>query len=450
MCITVWISVKDIFEMEQSIEQLWQNVLELLKARFSEVTYQTTILAITPAYIRDNKFIIQTKNSFLKETIEARYLPHIIDAVKTVTNTNYIVEVVTPEDAVQAKQQNNSNLVNKYTFDSFVKANSNQLAHAMAIAVAQSPGTTIYNPLFLYGGVGLCKTHLMHSIGNFIKEQSPDTRVLYCSTETFMNDLITGIHQNKTQEFRDKYRECDVLLVDDIQFLTDRERTQEEFFHTFNILRDANKQIVISSDKPPKELKTLEDRLTSRFGQGIIVDLKLPDFETRLAILEKKAQIDNISIPKEVIMFIADNFYSNIRDLEGALNKVIAFSKLLTQPVTLALAQDSLKDMLTEKNKQVVDVPSIQLVVSTHYGITPDEMKSKKRTKNIAYSRQIAMYMSRKLLDISLADIGKHFGGKDHSTVIHGCEKIAAEIEKDEVLRDTINEIEKEILGTTE
>ena len=431
--------------MEKAISEIWAAALPIIQNRVSEVTYETIIKILVPAYISRNTLFIQSPTVFYKDTIESRYIEAITNAVRNVSATELSVKIITFEEGQQNSNEHNTNLLPKYTFSSFVKAKSNELAYATAIAVAESPGTTAYNPLFLYGGVGLGKTHLMHSIGNYIKQQSPSTKVLYCSTETFMNELISSIQQNKNEVFREKYRVCDVLLIDDIQFLSERERTQEEFFHTFNVLRDSNKQIVISSDKPPKEIKTLEDRLISRFGQGIIVDLKVPDFETRIAILEKKAQLDNIQIPKDVITFIADNFYSNIRDLEGALNKVIAFAKLLKEPITLTLTQETLKDLLTENNKQTIDMPHIVHIVGSYYNISLEQMKSKTRQKNIAYSRQIAMYMCRKLLDIPLIEIGKFFGGRDHSTVIHSCDKIDKEMEINMKLKENIIEIEKQL-----
>lgn len=439
--------------MNTDITKLWDDARKILKDQLTEVTYETLIRDLVPTLIKGNNLYLQSPNTFLKESIEMRHIASLTNAIKSASGEDYKIHILTPSDDISKGNHGNSNiesasnLVKKYNFDSFVTAKSNHLAYATAVAVSQSPGTTAYNPLFLYGGVGLGKTHLMHAIGNCIKENNPNARVLYCSTETFMNELIFSIQNNKNEEFRSKYRATDVLLVDDIQFLSEKERTQEEFFHTFNVLRDANKQIVISSDKPPREIKTLEDRLISRFGQGIIVDLQIPDYETRIAILEKKAQIDNIHVPKEVIMFIAENFYSNIRDLEGALNKVIAYAKLLSQPVTLDLTHNALKDLLTRKEKPIIDIPSIQAVVSNYYGITTDDIRGKKRTKNIAFPRQVAMYLCRKLLDIPLTTIGQNFGNRDHSTVIHGCDKIAEEIEKDADFKNTLTIIEDIIEG---
>ncbi|MCL2611447.1 MAG: chromosomal replication initiator protein DnaA, partial [Defluviitaleaceae bacterium] len=308
------------------MENLWGQTLTALNGQFTEVTYETIIKILKPVHIDDDSIYLSSPNVFIKNSVEKRYYNTILKAFKAQAGEHYNVVIILPEDEGKRETKAKSHLIKKYTFESFVKASSNDFAYAASIAVANEPGT-VYNPLFLYGGVGLGKTHLMHAIGNAVKEQNPEMKVLYVSTETFTNEFITSIRQESNQEFRQKFRDTDILLIDDIQFLHGKEGTQEEFFHTFNVLRDANKQIVISSDKPPKELKTLEERLTSRFGQGIIVDLKLPDFETRMAILEKKAISENINVPQDVQMYIADNFSENIRDLEGALNKVIALSK---------------------------------------------------------------------------------------------------------------------------
>jgi len=432
--------------MEKLIEKYWADVLAILKNDFTDVTYETHIKILKPLYIEEGIFYLKAPHSFFKDTIESRYLKNINAAVKIVTTTDTVVNIVTEESYKKGDDKTSSNLVPKYIFENFVKAKSNEFAYATAVAVAESPGMA-HNPLFLYGGVGLGKTHLMHSIGNHIKIKCPNKKILYCSMETFTNELIHSIQTNKNQQFRDKYRDTDVLLVDDIQFLTDKERTQEEFFHTFNILYDANKQIVISSDKPPKELETLEDRLITRFGQGIIVDLKVPDFETRIAIVEKKAEVYNIFISKDVSIFIANNFYSNIRDLEGALNKVIAYSKFENLPITQELAEEALKDLITKKERPVVSVPLIQEIVAKHFDITVEDLKGKRKTKNIAFPRQVAMYLSRKLIDTPLSVIGKFFGGRDHSTIIHGCDKITELLESNSDLKNTIINLEKTIIG---
>jgi chromosomal replication initiator protein len=312
--------------------------------------------------------------------------------------------------------------------------------------VAEAPGKTRYNPLFLYGGVGLGKTHLIHAIGNAVAEMYPALKVIYVSTETFTNEFIYSIREKCTQDFKNKYREVDLLLLDDIQFLDGKEETQEEMFHTFNTLYDNGKQIVLTSDLPPKDLTTLEQRLTSRFSMGLNADLTMPDYETRTAILEKKLDMEQLSIPQNVKEFITRNIVSNIRDLEGALNKVTAYAKLTNTPITLELAENALKDQLVGSEKPEITVVYIQQVVASYYGLTVDDLKSRKRTQKIVYPRQIAMYLSRKILDVSLPECGKQFK-RDHSTVIHSCDKVAAELEMDGNLQNVVNELERKIKG---
>jgi len=442
--------------MEEKLKHQWSDALFAMKSenRFTEATYETLIKNLEPLYIKDNFFYLKASENFYKETIEQRYIGAITEVLQSTLKLNVKGKIVIEEDLnlnsskkiIDIPMQKKSNLVPKYVFDNFVKGKSNELAYATAVAVSESPGKT-YNPLFLYGGVGLGKTHLMHSIGNHIKSANPSAKVLYCSTETFMNELINSIRQNKNEDFRKKYRNIDVLLVDDIQFLSDKEGTQEEFFNTFNALREASKQIVISSDKPPKEIHTLEERLSSRFGQGIIVDIKLPDFETRTAILEKKAEIDSIFIPKDVTTFIAKNIVSNIRDLEGALNKVTAYATLSGSPISQSLAETALQDLILKKEKKELDIPHIQDVVARHFKTTTENLCSKKRSQNITYPRQVAMYLSRKLIDLPLAKIGKSFGDRDHSTVIHGCDKITYKLENDDEFRVELENLEKQLFS---
>lgn len=434
-----------------SIEKNWEDALDILKNQLTDVAFNIYVKPLKPLYIEDKSFYLLTNETFYKTTIEHRYLNDIGKALRTCLGHEVNVLIVTEEDlkgenmnADTGEEKHTTNIIKKYKFDTFVKGKSNELAYTLAQAVANSPGK-IYNPLFLYGGVGLGKTHLMHSIGNFVLDRDHEAKVLYCSTETFMNELINSIRHSKNQEFRNKYREIDILLIDDIQFLSDKEGTQEEFFHTFNTLYNANKQIVISSDKPPRELKTLEDRLRSRFGWGVIVDITLPDFETRTAILENKAELDNVSIPKDVIKFIAKNIVSNIRDLEGALNKVSVYATLSNSPITQNVAEIALKDIITQSEKPEITVEYIQKVVAAYFKITKEEILSKKRTQNIAFPRQVAMYLSRKLIDLSLPKIGELFGGRDHSTIIHGCDKITDLIESDSQIRNMVVEIEKEL-----
>ena len=326
----------------------------------------------------------------------------------------------------------------KYTFDTFVKGNGNQLAHAAALAVAEAPATS-HNPLFIYGGVGLGKTHLLHAIGHYILENNKDSKVLYTSSEKFTNDLINAIRDDRNEEFRSKYRSIDVLLIDDIQFIGGKERTQEEFFHTFNALYELNKQIVISSDKPPKDILTLEERLRSRFAWGLPVDIQAPDIETRIAILAKKSQLENYDIPHEVLVYIADNIESNIRELEGALNRVIAYASLTGSPITLDLAKDCLKEIISGINAVDINYKTIMKVVSRYYDISGSIISQKDQGIYLIHARW--PYLCRELTNMSLPKIGQAFGGRDHTTVMHAYDKISSEIDKSAELRRAITEI---------
>jgi chromosomal replication initiator protein len=330
-------------------------------------------------------------------------------------------------------------LTPKYTFDSFVVGNSNRFAHAACLAVAQSPAKS-YNPLFVYGEVGLGKTHLIQAIGNYIIQQNGKTKVLYISSEKFTNEMIDSIRDDRTVAFRDKYRSVDVLLIDDIQFLAGKERTQEEFFHTFNTLYESNKQIVITSDRPPKDITTLEERLISRFEWGLTTDIKAPDYETRIAILRKRAQTENLNVPDEVINFIAKNIPSNIRQLEGALTKLVAFSTFTKKELSVSLAQNILKDIIPLENKKI-SIEQIQKEVADYYTIKINSLLSKKRTKDVVLARQVAVYLSRELTDISLTSIGESFGRRDHTTIIHSYNKIKDKIKKDKGFKNTINNL---------
>jgi chromosomal replication initiator protein len=318
----------------------------------------------------------------------------------------------------------------KYTFDTFVIGSGNRFAHAAAMAVAESPARA-YNPLFIYGGVGLGKTHLLQAIGHHVIHGKGLHRVAYISSEKFTNELINAIRDDRTLEFRTRYRNVDVLLIDDIQFLAGKERTQEEFFHTFNTLHEASRQIIITSDRPPKDIPTLEDRLRSRFEWGLIADIQPPDLETRIAILRKKAELDGISVPDQVAEFIAQRIHSNIRELEGALVRVVAYSNLTRSPITVELASEILKELLPSAASKPVTIPSLQKIVAEHFDIRVEEMRAKRRTKGVAFPRQVAMYLARELTDASLPRIGDEFGGRDHTTVMHACERVKAAIAQD-------------------
>ncbi len=332
----------------------------------------------------------------------------------------------------------------KYRFDTFVVGTSNQFAHAAARAVAEAPSRA-YNPLFIYGGVGLGKTHLLHAIGHHILEHAPSSKLVYISAEKFMNDLINAIRYDRILDFRDKHRSFDVLLVDDIQFIAGKERTQEEFFHTFNALYGSNKQIVVTSDRPPKEIPTLEERLISRFEWGLISDIQAPDYETRLAILRKKVERQQVHIPDDVLCFIADNVKSNIRELEGSLVKLLVHASVYRKDITDEVAREVLKDFMKRAPKKV-NIALIQKLTSQHFRVPVEAMKSKIRTAAYAYPRQVAIYLTREITNYSLTQIGQHFGGRDHTTVIHACQKINEKCENDVALKATIEQLKKELV----
>ena len=380
--------------------------------------------------------------------MELRYLPVLVEALRLVGGPEWELRLVYPnekEEVLQSIQEAAAadSLITplnpKYTFETFVVGNNNRFVHAAAQAVAQSPGHA-YNPLFIYGGVGLGKTHLMHAIGHWILEHNSQAKVAYVSSEHFTNQLINAIRDQKTDDFRNAYRTVDILLVDDVQFLAGKEQTQEEFFHTFNTLHGASKQIVLTSDRPPKDIATLEDRLRSRFEWGLIADIQPPDLETRIAILKKKANLENMDIPGDVLVYIADQFSSNIRELEGALVKVTAHCALKQTPVTLEEAKQVLADILPVQRK-TISIDLIQQKVEDYFGVSVSDLKGKKRTREIAHPRQVAMYLCRELTDASLPKIGQEFGGRDHTTVLHAWEKIKAEQEKNETFSNELKEL---------
>ena len=343
--------------------------------------------------------------------------------------------------------QKENGLITNYLFNNYIVGSSNNIAYAAAVAVADNPGEDdMYNPLFLYGGVGLGKTHLMHAIGNHVISCNPDAKVLYVSCEKFTTELVEAIRDKKTIEFKEKYRQLDLLLIDDVQFLSGKEAAQEEFFHTFNALFDAKKQIVMCSDRKPSEIQTLTDRLVSRMSKGLIFDIKSPDFETRTAILEKKAESKNIKIPSEILQYIAYTITSNIREMEGALNKIVIYAKFNNRVIDMELAEEVMKDVIKD-NKANITVSYIQETVSDFYKVTLDELLSKRRTKPLTTYRHIAMYLCRKLLEDSLEEIGEKFGGRDHSTVMNGCDKVCKLIETNEEKAAEIKSIEKRIIG---
>jgi chromosomal replication initiator protein len=445
--------------MDTLLNEIWEKTLNIIKNELTEVSFNTWMKSAVPVSISNTCIKLGVPNDFTKEILDTRYKDLLINAINLITSKKYTIEFCILSEETAEIERKNSEVQNKalampdemsatlnpkYKFDSFVIGNSNRFAHAASLAVAESPAKA-YNPLFIYGGVGLGKTHLMHAIGHYILMNNPKAKVVYVSSEKFTNELINSIKDDKNVEFRNKYRNVDVLLIDDVQFIAGKERTQEEFFHTFNTLHEANKQIILSSDRPPKEIPTLEDRLRSRFEWGLIADIQPPDFETRIAILKKKADVENLNISNEVMVYIASRIKSNIRELEGALIRIVAYSSLTNREVSVDLATEALKDIISSKQAKHITIELIQDVVSSYFNLRVDDFKSQRRTRNVAYPRQIAMYLSRKLTDMSLPKIGEEFGGRDHTTVIHAYEKISEGLKTDEGLQNIVNEVTKKI-----
>lgn len=428
--------------MQNDLNELLNEAKELLKNEMTKVSYDTWIKDLTIIGKEQNTYILGVSSDFQKEAIMTRNYALIVNTFKYITNTDCDIAVREVGATVNNIEQKNNGLDSvssisgysnsflnpKYTFDTFVVGNNNRFAHAAALAVAEAPASS-YNPLFIYGGVGLGKTHLMHAIGNEILKHDHSSKILYVTSEKFTNQLINAIRDNTTENFRNCYRNVDVLLIDDIQFIAGKERIQEEFFHTFNTLHESGKQIILSSDRPPKEMKLLEDRLKSRFEWGLIADISNPDYETRLAILRKKAQSDSIVIDDMILSNIATKIDTNIRELEGVLNKMIAKASLTHSPLTLEMAEKAINDVISQKEK-VVSVESIQEVVAKYFNINAKDLKSSKRSNDLAYPRQIAMYLCRDIAQMQLAKIGECFGKRDHTTVMHACRKIESEIKE--------------------
>ena len=448
-------------EIMNIIYEKWDEILETVKTEheLSDVSFKTWLKPLTIHSIDDQVVTILVPSQQVGlNYISKKYALPLKVAISELTGSDYDIKFVLPEDIQNVEKEvpvstnyNTSmemaNLNPKYTFDTFVVGSNNKFAHAASLAVAESPGE-IYNPLFLYGGVGLGKTHLMHSVAHFILERNPSTKILYTTSEEFTNELIEAIRNgNNTAmtKFREKYRNIDVLLIDDIQFIIGKESTQEEFFHTFNSLHSAKKQIIISSDKPPKDMEILEERFRSRFEWGLIADITLPDYETRMAILHKKEELEGYNISEEVIKYIATNIKSNIRELEGAFNKVMASSKLEKKEVTLELAEQALKDIISPDEQKVITPDYIISVVAEHYHVTVADLCGNKRSSKIVMPRQIAMYLCRDIIDTSLKTIGKNLGDRDHTTVMHGIEKIENELKTNDNLKNSIDTLRKKI-----
>lgn len=459
------------------VEEKWLEIIEHLRVEheLSNVSFSTWIQPLKVYDVIDNTVFILVNMNASVEYIEKKYLLPLKVCIAEITGTEFEIVFLSEDDdklneihnmSMEASQKKKSKtaaekagLNPKYTFDTFVVGGNNNFAHAASLAVAESPGQA-YNPLFLYGGVGLGKTHLMHSIAHFILNNNPKKKVLYVTSETFTNELIDALKNGRSSgsesamsKFRDKYRNNDVLLIDDIQFIIGKESTQEEFFHTFNHLHTSGKQIIISSDKPPKDIETLEARLRTRFEWGLIADISSPDYETRMAILRKKIELDKLekyNIQNDVIEYIATNVKTNIRELEGSLNKLIALYKLnnTQNPIDITLAAEALKDIVSSANNREVTPELILDIVSEHFGISIADLKSNKRNAEIAAPRQIAMYLIRTMTESPLKTVGIILGGKDHSTIKYGVEKIAKGIKTDETLANTINIIKKKINPT--
>ncbi len=456
--------------MLEQLKDQWENILLHLREEYdvSEPSYDTWLLPLKPYAVEDHtvKILVPDSSPHYAAIIKKRYEKQLQVSIAEVTGFSCTIELITEAD-IQDKRTPNKHLIQpmaadvnqsalqeanlnpRYTFETFVVGANNSLAHAASLAVAESPGE-IYNPLFIYGGVGLGKTHLMHSIAHFILKNNPDSKILYVTSEKFTNELIDAIRNKNnisTTEFREKYRNNDVLLIDDIQFIIGKESTQEEFFHTFNTLYEAKKQIIISSDKPPKDFETLEERLRSRFEWGLTVDIQPPDYETRMAILRKKEDMEGYNIDNEVIKYIASNIKSNIRELEGALTKIVALSKLeKNKEIDIALAEEALKDIISPGSERKITSELIIQVVAEHFGITTLDISSQKRNKEVAYPRQIAMYLCQNMTSDSLQVIGRYLGGRDHTTIIHGRDKIAREMKNDPSLASTIEVIKKKLV----
>lgn len=430
----------------------WEKTLELLKPELTAVSYDTWVSPLTPVRVdyNENKLYLSLYNDMAKSILEGRYISVIENAVKEAFGKKLkVVFIYTEDPQINQEEMNFTDelyLNPKYIFNTFVIGNNNRFAHAASLAVAESPSKA-YNPLFIYGGAGLGKTHLMHAIGHYILQQNPKTKVLYVSSEMFTNELIKAIREDKNVEFRNKYRSIDVLLIDDIQFIEKKDRTQEEFFHTFNTLYEANKQIIISSDRPPKEIATLEERLRSRFEWGLIADIQPPDYETRVAILRNKSELEGIETTEnllDVIGVIAEKIQSNIRELEGAFIRVIAYANLTGKKINQEMAKEVLKDVFSSKDRPVTP-ELIKKHICKYYNIKQVDLESSKRSRDLAFPRQIAMYICRDITDLSLPKIGEAFGNRDHTTVLHACDKISGEIRINESLRDVVKELEKSI-----
>ena len=420
-----------------------------MRAEMTQVTFDTWIkAALRPLGLSGDQFFIEAVTDFYHQFVVPRYAVLISNSLSQAAGKPIKAQLLTPAQAdeyregvtPEDKPAPASSLNPKYTFDTFVVGNNNRFAHAAALAVAESPADA-YNPLFIYGGVGLGKTHLMHAIGHYMLSQKPTMRVKYVTCELFMNEMVNSLNKKTQTEFREKYRNIDVLMVDDIQFLTGKVGTQEEFFHTFNALHTAGKQIILSSDKPPKEIATLVERLRSRFEWGLIADIAKPDLETRVAILQKKAEDELLHVDGEVLEMIAERVASNIRELEGCLTRLVAYSSLTGRPIDRALAEEALKEVFARSEPRHVTCDDVMEAVATYYNVTVDDLKGPRRSRDVAVPRQIAMYIAREVVGAPLTMIGDCFGGRDHSTVNHACQKVTQEVKTSPTLNNLVSDL---------
>ncbi|MCZ6820818.1 MAG: chromosomal replication initiator protein DnaA [Calditrichaeota bacterium] len=446
--------------MSTTCATTWDQCLGLIRESINPQSFTTWFEPIMPVGLDDQKLTVEVPSQFFYEWLEGHYSDLLNQVVLEVIGEKANIAYAISENASASGELSRmpsmdnkrpvrhhpekSNLIERYNFDNFVEGANNQFARAAALAVAESPGKTTFNPLVIYGGVGLGKTHLIQAIGNYILINSNTKNVLYVDSEKFTIEFINSIQNHKTTQFSAIYRNVDLLIVDDIQFFNNKERTQEEFFHTFNALYNSGKQIVLSSDRPPKDLDGVEERLISRFQWGLVADIQPPDLETRIAILQQKAEESNIELPGDIIEFIATNVTSNIRELEGALIRLLAFSSLNARDISLELARDVLRNLSLNKKKNIM-IEEIQRIVSDHYNLPDDLLRAKTRKKEIAYVRQIAMYLSKELTKNSLKTIGLHFGGRDHSTVIHAIQCIGKQIDEDSKVQVEVAELRKKI-----
>ena len=435
------------------IQSIWDQACAIMRTEMTQVTFDTWIkTALRPLGFSGDQFFIEAVTDFYHKFVGPRYATLISNSLSEVTGRPITAQLLTPAQAdeyragitPEKKPENAASLNPKYTFDTFVVGNNNRFAHAAALAVAESPADA-YNPLFIYGGVGLGKTHLMHAIGHYMLSQKPTMRVKYVTSELFMNEMVTALNKKTQAEFREKYRNIDVLMVDDIQFLTGKVGFQEEFFHTFNALHTAGKQIILTSDKPPREIAKLEERLCSRFEWGLIADIAKPDLETRVAILQKKAEDELLRVDTSVLTMIAERVASNIRELEGCLTRLVAYSSLTGRPVDQQLAEEALREIFARSEPRHVTCEDVMEAVATYYSVTVDDLKGPRRSRDVAVPRQIAMYISREIVGAPLTMIGQAFGGRDHSTVNHACQKVAQDMKASSALTTLISDLTQQL-----